>query len=534
MKSSVIIFLIIIYIPLAAIGISHFFSLPFDVPLAGYVDEAEKPAFSLDSFLSAQYQPAYSAWLDSSLYPRGILIKTYGSLNYHLFNTGNQILGHNHDVFEQSYINAQLCITEGDDFSLQENKQSMHLFIEDLTAVQKKLQAYGKSLYVFITPSKADFHSSNIPEKYLALSRPCSTRAVDYFRECMEQTDIPYFICADMKGQLEYPAFYTTGIHWSKSYEQLASHQIISHISHVTGKNYRNIILDDASSSALPYERDSDVYDLLNIWGQRNNTYYKYNCTRQYPQKYPVEYDKMRFLIYGDSFGEGLRKIILDSYPYEEIFYINYVNYVTDKNSSYTYLEGSWDNFDFGYYLDNTDVVVMEMNECMIKDYTLGFAENLNRFLDTYSPNTTEINPMASVDASSGEEWNYDSLYGIYPKDTDFAWAAPYSEMFIQDAGIYEQGMEISLRIPEQIFLLHPNDEISIYVNGKQVYNCLFQGEWADSVIIPKDEIEKVGTDNGLFRVEIICSQSITGDALWQNGNDNDLAIQISYVGRAR
>ena len=529
-KICIYFFLFILYIPIILSVLSNVTKWSLDVSLNGYVKTNEKPDFTTESFLSGEYQTKYAQWFNSVLRPRGVLIKTYASINYNLFRLGNRPIGYNNDIFEMPYIEAELCLNEEYDFAYQENREGMRKFVEDLVSVQKKLNSIDKSIYVYIAPSKADFDFDNIPKKYLALSGVNSDRVVDCFRNYISQNNVPYMICADMKNELEYPAFYTTGIHWSRTFEQMASKKIIENLSDVLNKKYRNIFFSGVQSSTIPFWRDADVFDLLNVWNEINNIYYEYNVDREYPE----EFDKMRFLIYGDSFGEGLRKDILGNYPYEEIYYINYNNYVLDNRGNVTNLDKSWDNFDFGYYLDHTDVVIIEMSEHLIKDKTLGFVERLNAFLDVYTSGIKEEQYMDELNAGIDTAWNNEFLYGVFPRESDFAWLRPYSKVIICNPEIAERGLEISFNIPQEILEDGVPAEIIVYINGKRVYGNQFKESGAELILVPVEELEKTESNGYTYEIEIICNKSFFPEELGLNGDGKGVGLQLKYIGKVR
>ena len=179
----------------------------------------------------------------------------------------------------------------------------MKSYIYQLESVQKKLEKYDKKLYIYIAPSKADFEYNDILNKYKKIQDQEIIKPVDFFEQEIRHTDLKYKVCKDEKDNLEYPAFYTTGIHWSRTFEQTISQQIVDELSKITGKNYRKIILGNVVESDKPYWRDADVYDLLNVWNNiKNTTYYEFEEEREEKESY----DKMKILIQGDSFGQGL------------------------------------------------------------------------------------------------------------------------------------------------------------------------------------------------------------------------------------
>lgn len=527
-KIKAYIFIGILFIPMMLGIIGNTTKIPVDVELKGFTDDVQKPEFAWDTFRSGVYQGKYTAWYDSDMALKGVLTKTYSTLRFELFNLGNRPIGENKDIYEPKYINAELGFGIENDFSLEQNQLEMQKFVDDLVSVHEKLQKFGKAFYVYITANKANFNYDNIPEAYKDLAGTHYERAVDCFRENIQHTDVPYLISADMKEELEYPAFYTTGIHWSRTFEQKVSERVISDIADVTGKNYRNIVLAEVKESSSPFWRDTDVFNLLNVWSEPECTYYEYVATQENLE----EYDEIRWLVQGDSFAQGLRKDILDLYLLEEFYYINYDNYIVDSSEKMTMLNQNWEQLDLGYYLDNTDVVVIQMSEALINSYSSGFAEYLNGFLDVYVPREREDSYSEYLDARKGNEWPTRGLTGVYGREDGFAWVMPRCRVIIKEEDVAESGLEIEFAVPGQVFGDGIADEVKIYVNGILMYENAYAEAWTGSVELDSDRLQQLGTDT--YSIEIICSKSFVPREMGLGADNRRLALRVSYVGRMR
>lgn len=353
----------------------------YDIPLKGFTNKAGQTQFSKDSWLSGDFQKDWSARLEESLKPRGVMVTTYNTINFQLFNKSGRIIGKEKDIFEPEYINAELTINPADDFSNPENIQKMTGFVNDLVAVKDKLGQVGKGFLIYIAPSKASQFRDHIPDKYFGIS-PGHTRAVDVFRAEIEKTDVPYLICADLADETGYPTFYPTGIHWSRTYEQYVSAYLIDMTAKITGKNCGRLQLGNVASSKTPYYRDNDVLDLANVFYQPEITYYQYETSWEQDG----DTEELRMLIQGDSFSEGLRKDILDNNESAEIYHITNDSSVMNPNGEVIPLHYDWANLDWQYYLDHADMIVVEIAEPFVKHCTYGFIQELSNRLDSYTP----------------------------------------------------------------------------------------------------------------------------------------------------
>ncbi len=380
-KAVIAVFLLLLFLPGVLAVVSRITHKPMDVALGGYTAGTERPALSMSAWLDGSVQKYVSGKTEETIKPRGLLVKTYNTINFLLFGKSERIVGKGYDIFEPEYINSELTLNRVDDFSLEENIASMAEFARQLDSLQDKLKAHGKSLLVYIAPSKGDLHRENIPDKYVSMS-PGHDRAVDVFRKEMEKTDVSYLICSDLADSLRYPAFYSTGIHWSRTYEQIVSERLISMLGESSGTTYRNILLGGVEESTEPYWRDSDVLDLANVFYHPNVTYYQYETYTDELEEAP----SLKLFLQGDSFALGLRKDLLDNDPDAEVWLVTNDYSVTDRNDQVTLLNYDWANLDWQYYLDNTDAVVVEIAEPFLKHRTYGFVQNLLNVLDSYTP----------------------------------------------------------------------------------------------------------------------------------------------------
>lgn len=530
-KMVIVLFLTVLYLPFVLGLVSKAGAWACDVPLKGFTDSTEKPAFSAGSFLKGEFQKNFTKWYEASFKPRGVITKTYATIRYHCFNLGNRFIGYNKDIYDMGYINAEWCINGAADYSEEEHQKNMQNYVEKLKILQDKLARFGKYLYVYIAPSKANFYPENIPQKYKAIADKNAVPSTVYFSQLIAETDIPHLICRDQKDTLQYPAFYTTGVHWSRTFEQETSARIIRELSEITGKNYRNIMLEEVKQSSIPFWRDSDVYDLLNIWGELQGDFYEYMVNREYAE----DYDKIRVLVHGDSFGMGIRKDILDLYPYEAFWYINRAQYIQYNYDTSAKID-SWDTFDITNCLNDIDVVVLETTESEVVQYAYGFVDYLIEFLDTYDPQKSSRNYVENLNCDSKEAWESNPFNGVWTKGEKhtFVWAKDYTELLLKDEEIAAAGLELQIGISPHLFEGDETpDIVEVFVNGKKLLHKEFQEAWSGSLFISAEELAKIGAED-LYDVEIYCSKSFIPKEKGINDDSRDLAIQLMYAGRAR
>ncbi len=373
------VFLLILFLPgLLLPLLSRITGERYDGWLNGYTPPRQDVELSAGTWLSGAFQENWSARFEDGLIPRANMVKLYNTANMLFFGKSDQIVGKGYDIIETAYVESELALTESDDFSLPENIQAMADFARDLDRLRELLVARGKTLVVYIAPSKANLYRENIPDRYLALSEN-HPRAVDVFRREMDQNDVPLLICADLADELEYPAFYPTGIHWSRTYEQFTSRYLIGLISRASGIDYTNIVLGEAEAGEQPFYRDDDVLNLANVFYKPGITYYQY-VTAADEQEDCVP---MSILIQGDSFALGFRKDLQENIPGSEVWLVTNDYSVSEPDGREILLYGQWENMDWARCLDQVDVVAIETAEPFLKHRTYGFVRALLAYLET-------------------------------------------------------------------------------------------------------------------------------------------------------
>lgn len=458
---------------------------------------------------------------------RGVFTKTYNTIRYEGFHLGNRVVGGHGSVFETAYLKAELAL-DNYDYSDPARAQRMRDVVDHMASVNQKLRAVGKYLYVYIAPSKANLYPEDMPRNYVALAQPSGVRPVDLFRELISATDVPYLICSDMKDSLEYPAFYPTGIHWSRTYEQLASQRIVNDLSALSGKTYQNIAITGVEKSKTPFWRDSDVYDLLNVWTSPDIDYYEY--TTQPAEEGPVS--ELDVLLMGDSFGGGLCRDIGDRFMDSLIWYIGRNNYITGPNGKEQLLEQDWENLDLQACLDHVDFVVLEITEPVFINDTYGFIDYLDDYLDDYVPAAKSDYYPACLDASREETWDLELVKGVYSPKGGSAWTNPSFRVSLHSESISNNGLEIDFWMHGYAVGPDEPQQVEVAVNGTVVCQEDYTTSGDARMILLPDQFQRDENDN--YAVTINCSRSFNPYVLGESADNRDLALELRYIGGVR
>jgi hypothetical protein len=521
-KIFLIIFSVIIILPITSTFLFSITGKNIDIKLKGNFDSYEKPKLSLHDYADGKFQTDYENWINTNLIPRGRYIKLYNQIEYSCFKQGNRIIGRNDNIFGEVYVEDVINLNDATDFTIPENANALTSYVDHLESISRKLEKLDKYLLVYVTPSKAYYDYADIPYTY-RICGPNKLRGIDLLRKLIDGKDINFL---DSKTVIDekinnLPVFYPTGIHWARPIEQQMSFEIIEKLKEISGKNLRNIQLKDVIKNDKPYWRDSDVFDLLNLYSDANvSEYYEYKCFREYP----VTYDKTRVLMQGGSFAEGWIHDYFDFYPNEEFHFSFYNQKVMSTDDPVYRKINTWEDWDLEF-LDNVDFVVIELNEAAIFQYSLGFAEYLDAYLESYQPIDHKDNILKYSEILDSANQNaLENSRGYHEFVNEYVWSSSGSYVVLENENIRENGMTIELEIPDD--LENTNlDSIHIYVNQKRIDNFIeSEKNGKIKIDIAPDEIN----DNNYYEIEIYSDSHIMDES------GKELAVKVYYIGDYR
>ena len=360
----------------------HLTKRNFGGNLSGYFESHEKISFSCRSYADREYQKKFESFLSDTIAMRGYYIRIYNQIQYSLFRLSSRIIGHNGDIFEMPYIATECGLSPEYDFSIPEQRQQLEEYVDHLESIQRKLEKLGKHFIFYITPSKAAVNFTDIPAKY-RLKKPEGFKA-PYFtlKELLLQKNICFLDGRDFFSTDGTPDFYPTGIHWARPIEQRVSRALVEKMASLTGKNIPRIILKDLQLSDEPYRRDTDVFELMNILTKPHGSYYEYEAEIAAA----ADSSTPRFLLQGGSFSDGFFFFDYEGIAPDSLQFLYNTSYRTSDGSMFPL--ASWDDMDFAALIDAVDVVLIELNEAVIANFSNGFAAYLDNQLDSCTQRT--------------------------------------------------------------------------------------------------------------------------------------------------
>jgi hypothetical protein len=374
-------FLFILFLPSILVGVSVFTGIGFKGRLSGYVDNpGEKVHFSLQNYANRAYQKNIESQISSNINLRGYLIRLHNQINFSFFKLSQStIVGENDNIFEMQYINAECGLDANQDFSLDENANKLGDYVNHLESIQNKLKKINKYFIFVITPSKASLNFQDIPLKYRLKKRDDFLPPYYYLKKMLKLRGVTYIDSRDYLSKDTIPDFYATGIHWSRPTEQRVSQALVKKMSELSKKRLKQINFSTTDTSDIPYKRDADVYNLTNLIAPPQGPYYEYKYQKDSNEDYAIP----KFLIQGGSFSQGFYMFDYGYYSRESYKFF-YNKAIQEKDAKEISIK-KWEDVDFAEILDNVDFVIIELNEASVHNFSNGFADYLDSFLDLYT-----------------------------------------------------------------------------------------------------------------------------------------------------
>ena len=368
-------FILIILLP----NINMILGIIENIKLSGVTIDEKRPEYSLNNYYSGEYQSQFDKWYLQNYASRNIYIKMYNQLRYDLFSEGSVVVGKYDYLFEKGYINEYLGIGIES-----ETEDEIQQYIQLLESINNICNSNGKKMYLIITPSKADFETDYIPNKYFKMvNNDDYIRAYDLLKDKIKDTDINYFDSVDYlkNNKIDAPIFYKTGTHWSFVASTYVLKDFINKINETSSLSLKTIQIESIEKNTKPFfKQDTDIYDVLNIWnGTKDNEYYKPKV------KYIGENNNKNLFICGGSFMWNLTPYLYKNIfkNVDAMFYTREIRHYNEKEKGAA--EKIQNNNPTKEQLDkslqNKDIIIIEVNQQAIKNSKFGFVKKLENYL---------------------------------------------------------------------------------------------------------------------------------------------------------
>lgn len=346
--------------------VSHFKNARKYMQLKGDVRYQERPTFTIDGWLSGEYQIAQQKYMEEHVGLRNLFIRIHNQIQFSCFGEPSArgvIIGKEDYLFEENYINEYYGINYlGDEL--------IDVQVEKIAKIQSKLAEQNKLILFVIGPNKAAFYSDKIPDSYLP-KRKANTNHKRY----VAQFEKHRINCIDFSSWMNqqrdkspYPLYPRTGIHWSNYAQALFLDSLSSYLNEknfpVSGLSFPKI---NVSSDLQFY--DDDIEQGMNLLFALNKT----------PHAYPeLLFDKKsrksNAILIGDSylwnmFERGFFNELFLNYRY---FYYN-----EDVYSSFPSTIKKTIELDMTKEVENTDLILVLCTEANLHRQFFFIVEDL-------------------------------------------------------------------------------------------------------------------------------------------------------------
>ncbi|OFY87574.1 MAG: hypothetical protein A3F72_05545 [Bacteroidetes bacterium RIFCSPLOWO2_12_FULL_35_15] len=266
-------------------------------PLKGVYVVPAKPSFTLDNWLSGQYQDSVMKHFEQNLelHPTFIRIRNeFAFLCFKEMNVHESEIGKDNFLFETGYIISYL----GRDFVGEDIVREKTM---KLAYVQTELKKRNVDLLFVIAPTKASYMPENISDKYASLKKERTN--YESFIEQFKKQNISYIDLSEyfikLKPSTKYPLFTRCGIHWSGYGATLAADTLVKFMEQKKNIDITDYYYNGGELSEKPRDTDDDLGSAMNLL----------HDIPSYPMYYPnlvIKKDntkiKPNVLIVGDSF----------------------------------------------------------------------------------------------------------------------------------------------------------------------------------------------------------------------------------------
>lgn len=279
-------------------------------PLAGAMVAAERPKFSLKSFMKGAYQTQLDKYLSENIGFREFFIRNYNQLTWSLFHKSNNetiFVGKDDWLFNDYVMNHYMgkalygyAQDEG------EMTRKMLADARRLQNMQTVLENYGVNLFVCIAPSKDMVCEENLP-MIKENERETTIRAIDFYPPLFDSLGIHYLNFSDyfiqIRDTVSFPLYYKSSSQWTNLAATYMSDTLIRYMELLSGLNLHNVSFSEPYLS-WTREPDKDLEVVLNLNRPIETNEYPYVNVIVDEDSTAI---KPRWLVVGDSYYRGFQ-----------------------------------------------------------------------------------------------------------------------------------------------------------------------------------------------------------------------------------
>lgn len=363
-KSIFFLIVILVSIPM----VQQFVKFANVKPLKGAIKNVEKPALTLENWLSGEYQMQEEDYINHNFGFRSSFVRLHNQLDFWLFdkiNAKSVLVGKDGYLYELSYIYEYL----GRNFL---GKDIIDSKIATIKSVSDSLSARGIDLVILFAAGKASYYPEFFPDSLQSKTKTISN--FDYFTHAVDSVGIlnidfnSWFV--KIKDTVSYPLFTKGGIHWSKYGEYLVIDSLIRYVENLRGVNLPHFKVDEFIISSTPRYRDNDIGDGMNLIFPHSTA----------PMAYPEisidksqPWDTINAMVVADSYywemyNEGLSKDVFNN---GQFWYYNRKIFSQEPNWATLPVNET----DIRSEVEKNDIVFLLQTEATLYRFGFGFLE---------------------------------------------------------------------------------------------------------------------------------------------------------------
>lgn len=359
-----------------------------EADLSGVVHIPEKPSFSLDAFLSGEFESEIENYFSYHLATRKTQTRFYNQLLYTLLHSSANrdiLVGREDYLFEKSYASAYL--TE----LTPERKKDLSSKVTDLARLAALLNERGVPLVVRISPSKAEHYPEYLPISYQRFVKmkhngEYSANWYQAFCEELRKSDIlvydRYELMEEMKQEGEI-VFAKGGTHWTLAPMAEYLNGLMEYIEPTLGCKLGRMVENERViiNGEMGAVEDDDIWKIC--WNA-------FNVQPNYPSPHisystvPGDGTDVRVFTVGQSFTTlPLRTLYSVPQPiWKETWFSWYNSRVICYPSDFPWgTEIAQQTDDYEHYLE-MDIIIIEFLECGAGDAQFAFVDNMLEYLE--------------------------------------------------------------------------------------------------------------------------------------------------------
>lgn len=349
--------------------------------LSGVSKTAEFPSLSIKGALNGTLQDTINTYYSENLPGRDLMIKIRNQAIFSLFAKSpneNIVIGKDNVLFEKEYI------LKYEKYYPPVTREFTEELCTKLTAIQEKLEARGKEMYIFITPTKVRYYEEYVPDVYVLANRfPDEPGNYEQFTDTLKQYDLHVYDSIPYLNQraetADFPFFYQTGTHWSWMLSTEVAADFVRYLN-----NESRYSFPEVTTTYYPVEEplhpDADIFQSLNLFIPPYDNYFQADLLCA-----PRTDEGPNLFCRGGSFmGQTIAPLINNGFFGQDTYIENTMAARNRFTQSFSFSDYS--EIDLKQELEQADIIIFEVNEAHIPVMSFSLIDYLLEHPDILSP----------------------------------------------------------------------------------------------------------------------------------------------------